>query len=377
MDDCWGIACAADGGFLLVGESFHPDSTGSGDVYLVRTDSVGNPCWQRHFGGPRVDWAGAVASIPGGGWYVAGGSNSWTAGPPTFADGYILRLDDSGDTLWTRTFGSEGEDEFYTVLATPDGGCLAVGETARLSFPHAFVVRLTPLGDTLWTWVGLDHSSEAWDAAMTTDGGAVITGSGAFTSATWDTWLAKLAADGTLLWSRTFPKQQIVAFAVQETTDQSLLLVGVATDSSETVSVGALMRTDRDGDSLWTRHYPHSWYRNERFWAAVAQPDGGFILIGNFDPADMYDTHEVLLLRTDSVGTESWSTTLNRDRWEYSVAAVGTAEGGLAIAGVASQPGLGQSVLADPLWSGSHGNFRTARRTADGIHAKRFPQSLQ
>ncbi|MFH1160681.1 MAG: hypothetical protein V1733_07020, partial [bacterium] len=67
-------------------------------------------------------------------------------------DGYIIRTDESGDTVWTKVIGGPGYDATYSVALTDDNGFLVCGTYFHPgSHSDIWLIRLNPDGDTLWT----------------------------------------------------------------------------------------------------------------------------------------------------------------------------------------------------------------------------------
>jgi hypothetical protein len=62
---------------------------------------------------------------------------------------YLIKTNAAGDTLWTRTFGSSGDDHGYSVQQTMDGGYIIAGRT--YDYNDAFLVKTN--ADGIVTWV--------------------------------------------------------------------------------------------------------------------------------------------------------------------------------------------------------------------------------
>ena len=98
------------GGQIVIGWT---DSVGAGDrdAWVVKLDADGNPERQRAFGGPGRDEAHSVEVAAGGlqlpGYLVVGVTESFGAGGE---DIWALRLDESGNVLWEKTYGGTGAD---------------------------------------------------------------------------------------------------------------------------------------------------------------------------------------------------------------------------------------------------------------------------
>jgi hypothetical protein len=140
-----------DGGFALAGatSSFGVDIF---DVYLVRTDSLGDTLWTRTYGSTEDEGAFAISSRADGGFILAGYTDSFGMGGPLGTDAYILRIDSRGDTVWTRTYGYAETDEFmYSIVSMQDGGCVVAGSRSAMPYSAMYIFRIDSMGDSIWS----------------------------------------------------------------------------------------------------------------------------------------------------------------------------------------------------------------------------------
>ena len=137
-----GITEAIDGGCVISGWKQAP-SGGNTDFYVVKTDNIGTMQWQHTYGGALWDRATTLRLATDGGYIVGGTSSSFGAGGYDF---YFVKLNTSGDTVWTRTNGGTGAEQLRDIQITSDGGYMAVGVTATVAFTHGgtdfYAVRL-------------------------------------------------------------------------------------------------------------------------------------------------------------------------------------------------------------------------------------------
>jgi hypothetical protein len=114
------VVAAPDGGYVAAGWSY-PDGSDSTDVLVVKFDESGNKEWTNTFGGNRRDVAYYVTQASDGGYIIAGAAYSFRAG--RWADVYLLKVDESGELVWQRSYGQdENANGSESVAVAPDGG---------------------------------------------------------------------------------------------------------------------------------------------------------------------------------------------------------------------------------------------------------------
>ena len=163
-----------DGGYVLVAETFS-FGAGSADVYLIKTDSIGNVMWTKTYGGSSSDYGYSVKQTVDGGFIIAGYTNSFGAG---LFDLYVIKTDMNGNVIWSKTYGGASSDYGHSVIQTLDSGYVITGYT--LSFGMAtqvYFVKLDSDGNLLWSMTyGGSGNDFGWSVEQTTDSGFVITG---------------------------------------------------------------------------------------------------------------------------------------------------------------------------------------------------------
>jgi hypothetical protein len=144
----------ADSGFIMAGYAninFY-DSTRHKDVFIVKTDSVGTEEWRKFFGGAADDLGAFVRQDNSGNYFISGTTNSYGIG--TESNMYLMKIDSDGNTLWEKTYGGNLEEKGTGLWATNDGGCIMTGRSNSFSASGDFdgyIVKTDANGDTLWT----------------------------------------------------------------------------------------------------------------------------------------------------------------------------------------------------------------------------------
>ncbi len=80
--------------------------------------------WTKIFGGTESDIGKSVQQTLDNGYIIAGLTASFGAG---FWDVYLIKTDSLGDTLWTKTYGGIYADGGRSVAQTFDGGYIIGG----------------------------------------------------------------------------------------------------------------------------------------------------------------------------------------------------------------------------------------------------------
>ena len=79
------------------------------------------------FGGSDYDAASSVQQTSDGGYIVAGYTDSFGAG---LSEVFLLKTDALGNLQWAKTFGGSSGDVAYSVQQTIDGGYIVAGRTS-------------------------------------------------------------------------------------------------------------------------------------------------------------------------------------------------------------------------------------------------------
>ena len=201
QDYAYDMDATTDGGYILAGGTMS-SGAGSWDLFLVKTDSLGNWLWERTYGGGAADGARSVEQTSDGGFIALGYTFSSGAGD---ADFYLVRTDSIGDTLWAATYGGSARDIGHSVCETRDGGYVMTGETESFGAGSydLYLIRTDTLGNVIWdTTYGGTEDDDGTDVHQTSDGGFIVVGTYGASSSPWDdVYLLKLSPDGSLDWN--------------------------------------------------------------------------------------------------------------------------------------------------------------------------------
>ena len=287
-----------DGSFIMCGGTSSFGATGS-DVWLVKTDSSGDMLWTKRYGGGDQDICISVLQTSDKGFIIAAHKNSAKSDR---GDIWIIKTDSLGDSLWTRTYGGTFRDLPNDMIITSDGGLAVIGYTE--SFGHgmkdAWLLRLSAAGDTIWakTYGGL-KDDEGRSVIQTSDGGFLIVGwSRSFGVNIKKVWLVRTDSVGDTLWTRRFNSLPGEGNSVVQTSDGWYVVAGI-------MNVGKLYE---DAVLMKVIIVPYALIKSDSVWLDT---DADGYAEGTLDGSESYNAegYEVISfewsLNGEIIGTDS------------------------------------------------------------------------
>ncbi|NOQ23306.1 MAG: T9SS type A sorting domain-containing protein [Candidatus Aegiribacteria sp.] len=330
-----------DGGFMITGYTWSAGA-GESDVLLVRTDQNGELIWTKTLGGSGWDCGNSVCLMEDGGFAVAGTTTSSGYGN---RDMYLARLDSYGNTIWTRTYGGSGVDAGMSVCPDGTGGLAICGytESSGSGENDVFILRIDSNGDVLWEKTFGGSGPETGNFILP-DGssGFVIAGSTGSYTDNRDAFLLRIDGNGELIWSNYYGAEggeggYDRATSLCITNDGGYVLTGES--NGEDFCGAFLVRTDSLGTSSLTECYGSSFYDYGR--SVTESSDGGLLICGSTKNSDNCE-NDIYIFKTCSDGQLVWEETFGtEDKSEWGCAICPTSDGRYAILGQTESFGEG------------------------------------
>lgn len=335
------------------------DNRGETDFWLIATDSLGNPRWDRTLGGNRRDELACMVKAHNGD-IVAGGISNSTGSQVLgerqernrgLFDYWLLRLDSTGAIVWEFAAGHTGDDLIHVVTPTRDGGFLLGGwsnsgqgseksEPSRGDFDY-WIVKIDSAGRQLWDRTYGGNGRDELRAIVELDNGDLIIGgnsespiSGDRNSASRggaDYWVIRTDSLGTILWERAYggtAHDRLRAALV--TPEGNVLLGGFSSsgrngDKSDASRGGDdywVIEIDTTGTLLWDRTYGSN--SEDQCWAMAPALEGGYLLSGwsksqarNERTDDSRGAADYWILKIDETGRIVWDRALGSNSDDY------------------------------------------------------------
>jgi hypothetical protein len=188
------IQQTSDGGYILSGTSLSNDGDVSGnhnaqDCWVVKLTSLGTIEWQKSLGGSLADSGGPIQQTNDGGYILSGFSSSNdgdVSGNHGDIDYWIVKLTNMGTIEWQKSLGGAGYDHLISMQQTIGGGYILAGYSnsndGDVSGNHGltdyWLVKLNNIGTIEWQkTLGGTAVEIAYSIYQTNDGGYIVAGS--------------------------------------------------------------------------------------------------------------------------------------------------------------------------------------------------------
>jgi outer membrane protein assembly factor BamB len=340
-------------------------NAGLADAFIRSFDSTGKLLWTRQFGTPAPDSLTSIAVQATGEIIVAGLTEGTLPGQVSAGgkDAFIQKYDATGALLWTRQLGTSGDDDLYAVAVDAAGHVVAAGMT-RAALPgqtsagasDAFVQKFDAAGGLLWSrQFGTAGEDAAGSVALDGAGNVYVAGAvggalpGQASAGGADPYLRKYDPTGALLWTSQFGSSATGEIAT-----------GVSVDGAGHVFVGGraggliqgqgsagafVQERDADGSVLWTHLIGAG--VNTQVRAVRSDGTGGVLVVGETDVALPGQTHAGQLdgyaQRLDGVGAVVWTRQFGSTSFDSPLAVAVDPSGHALVAGVTSGALPGQT----------------------------------
>jgi hypothetical protein len=197
-------------------------------LLFIASSSAQSITWQKTYDGPEHSYDEANCLS------VADGKNCYIGGHTTIPiKAFLLKINEYGDTIWTKVFDSIGAD-ITAICPADNGSCVITGYEGTV-----FAAKISKLGEVLWCHYYA--SQNVYELKRTADGGYIGCGDNGN-----DGYVFKLDSMGLLQWDSTY--QNRLLRGVELTQNGNYLVCGYMH-----LGYGYLAEIDNAGRIVWEK----------------------------------------------------------------------------------------------------------------------------
>ncbi len=315
------------------------------DGWLLSISESGDSLWSRTYGGVSQDGFHSIQSTEDDNFLILG--YTYAQGN-SYPDAWVLKVNPNGDLMWSEVLGGASSDGLYSLVQTTEGNILLCGSTRSYGDggSDGWLIMMNSEGDTLWTRTyGADLSDYAGSVIQSSDQSYVFLGSTeSFNSTTRDIWLVKTELTGEVRWMKVFyGEANEYGREVLEIDSEGYLILS-ATQTLSNFSTGALIiRTDMQGDTLWTKKYGNNYPTGSSLIAEslISTTDDHFVLLGIIER--LGSNLDIQIIKIDSNGEIIWSNIFGGEGRDVAYEIIETSDRGYLIVGSTQSFGSGGS----------------------------------
>jgi hypothetical protein len=323
-----------NGDLVFAGLTNHTVGIGF-DGLLARCNSLGNIEWMYTYDRGFNESIYSLTECRNGDFVLAGSTGSAMGN----SQGWIIRTDAYGNTLWNMTYGSNDYDDVINaVVECEDGDIATTGYTTTASGDRElWIFRTNTTGHLNWSeTVSASFDQEGQCIIECSTGNLLVGGyfeeeEGA-SGPSRHALLYQVNADGSLNCSQTFGGVNRSAFYSLFECDDGAFVAHGYTSFLEDWEQIYMIKTTVSLGMLWQKFYGDT--ESDYGFSLASCQDGGFALLCISQPWNKSLTGcDTILIRTDSEGNQKWNQTYGSTSISNGSAIVECRDGGYAVVG--------------------------------------------
>ncbi|HEX8268470.1 MAG TPA: hypothetical protein VF581_01145, partial [Flavobacterium sp.] len=328
--------------------------------------------WQDVSGGTEHDDLRSVI-VTSDGNYVTVGSTQSNNGDVSNNHGgidvFLMKYNQNGSLLWTKTYGGSSYEFGIAVRETSDGGFIIFGTSystdgdANVTYGSGdfWIVKTDAVGNLQWQKsYGTNGYDRAKDIRQTSDGGYIIIGaahgSGGNSTNHYgnsDIWILKLNSAGDLTWQRIYGgASDEKPGNILQTPDGGYIFLGDTSSCGGDV-IGIhdpdgctdgyinrdlwLVKLTASGDIVWQSALGTNGNDELKYYgdSLQATSDGGYVVCGSSNPSytGSGGSRNFIIYKLSAIGATQWSHNYGGLDDDYAYSIVQTSDGGYVVSG--------------------------------------------
>ena len=284
-----------NGGFIFIGTT---QSYGSGlsNILVSKIDDSGNEEWLYTYGGSDMENGSSICQSTDGSYLIAGYTKSFGQGQK---DIYIMKIDYEGNEIWSQTYGTNVNEYAVSIITAIDGGFYVLTNNEKVDTENIYDIALMKIssnGSLDWDQgFGGINNDLGYSIEDSGDGIIICGTTTSFGNGLTDAYIIKIGYSGGIIWEQTFGENLIEkAFSIVKSEDEGFVFVGSQESSNSSTGYDIWLTKINDLGLLeWTRNFSDS--GSQQGYDISLTSDGGFVLTGDW-------SGDVFMIKTDRVG---------------------------------------------------------------------------
>ena len=272
--------------------------------------------FQKTFGGVNDDVFVDFEKTDDNGLLVLGYTNSFGMGEN---DIIITKLNSAGDIQWSKLYGNSGDDRGHEIKKTNNGDFIICGQTksSGAGSDDIYILRVDNNGNLLWskTYGGSDWDQPRGKAIEMANGDFIIISTTlSFGAGGKKIHFLRISSSGDMLLTKTYgggPDNDWAHDFIP--VNNGDIIIGGRINHTLGGSFGGLIRIDETGNVLWAKSYNTSGFC--KFYRLKQSDNGNIIAVGRIDSYGAGDA-DLYVIMTDQNGELLWAKTYGGNSYE-------------------------------------------------------------
>jgi hypothetical protein len=312
------VVNCTNGGYAAVGYKY--DVNYRYDVFVVRLNNNGDTLWTRNYGTTAFNEKGTCIKETSDKGFVI---SFWDSNLQTG----FLKIDSLGNEVFWKKYNiyNNGYTNYFTNCnVLNDGGFIACGIAqvfinGTTTATHGIIMRTDSLGDSLWVkkFIGT-NAAEFYETQQTNDGNIIIGGiANVLAIGNWGGYILKLNLSGDTIWTKAYQLSETSNInSIHQCADGGYIAIGSIFNNVGTSNLNQnayMVKLGANGNIQWTKEFGDP-IEDEGGYYVRQTFDGGYIITGVYEPGvNLY------LVKTDSLGNLTTSINEINNNLNYSI----------------------------------------------------------
>lgn len=331
-----------DSSFIILGNT-------ADDLLLLKTDRYGNEIWTQYFGGSEIDNVKHLTKASDGGYFISGSSESYGPGE---SDIWIIKTSSSGLIEWNKSFGTAYDEYGGNLLETNDGNLLLIGngDLNNSGDQDIWLIKTNSQGDSLWSKTyGGDGDETGSDIISFGDSNYVILGSTAsFGNGGSDIFVIKIDSNGNEEWNLNYGGTgDEIGKSIIRTSDNGFVILS----SIESYGLGNdavnIIRINSSGEIIWDKTFGGGNGIQGSNTLSITRDNNLVLSYNTYN--HIKNGYDAWLVKINDGGFIEWGRKFSNEGGDLGFSCLQTLDGGFVLTGSTFNLGYGEKDFGD-LW---------------------------